>query len=76
MYFEEYLTDLFTYVLNMSITGSYVILAVLAARLLLRKAPKKISYLLWIAPFLRLISPITLSSRISIFNLDLFNSDF
>lgn len=75
MYFEEYLTDIFTYVLNMSITGSYIILAVMLARLLLKKAPKKISYLLWIAPFFRLVCPFTLQSAFSFFNLGIFNKD-
>lgn len=75
MYPEELLTDIFTYIVNMSITGSYVIIAVLFARLLLKKSPKKISYLLWIAPFFRLISPFTLSSKISLFNLDIFNRE-
>ena len=34
----------FLQVLNMSLTASYVILAVLLVRLLLRRAPKKYSY--------------------------------
>ena len=35
--------NLFLTVLDMSITGCYVILAILAMRLLLKKAPKKYS---------------------------------
>ena len=37
--------ELFVAILNMSITAGYVILAVLLARLLLRRAPKKYTYL-------------------------------
>ncbi len=75
MYPEQYFSDIFTYILNMSITGSYIILAVLLARLLLKKVPKKISYLLWIAPFVRLVCPFTVRSALSLFNLRIFNSD-
>ena len=49
------MNDLFLRVLNMSVTGCYVILAVLAARFLLRKAPKKYSYALWAAAGFRLV---------------------
>lgn len=75
MYPEQIISDAFTYILNMSITGSYIILAVLVARLLLKKAPKKISYLLWIAPFFRLVCPVTMQSAFSFFNLGIFNKD-
>ena len=37
--FEENLLRLFILILNMSLTGSVVILAVCAARVLLRRAP-------------------------------------
>ncbi len=75
MYPEQIISDTFTYILNMSITGSYIILAVLVARLLLKKSPKKISYLLWIAPFIRLVCPFTPRSPFSFFNLGIFNKD-
>lgn len=75
MYPEQIFSDAFTYVLNMSITGSYIILAVLIARLLLKRAPKKISYLLWVAPFVRLVCPFTMQSPFSFFNLGIFNRD-
>lgn len=39
--------SVFLRILNMSIAASYVIMAVLLLRLLLRRLPKKISYLLW-----------------------------
>lgn len=75
MYPEQIISDAFAYVLNMSITGSYIILAVLVARLLLKKSPKKLSYLLWIAPFVRLVCPFTPRSPFSFFNLGIFNKD-
>ncbi|MBO5909148.1 MAG: M56 family metallopeptidase, partial [Clostridia bacterium] len=43
------------------------------ARLLLRKAPKKYSYILWSAVFFRLCCPITLDSFLSVFNLGIFD---
>lgn len=75
MSLDQILSDAFTYILNMSITGSYIILAVMLARLLLKKAPKKISYLLWFAPFVRLVLPFSPRSALSIFNLGIFNKD-
>ena len=42
------MTALFETVLEMSATASVVIAAVLLVRLLLRRAPKKISFALWI----------------------------
>ncbi len=56
-------------ILNMSITASYVIVVVLALRLLLAKAPKKYSYLLWSIVGFRLICPISFSSVISVLNM-------
>ena len=38
---------LFTTVLNMSITASFVAMGVIFARLILRKMPKFFSYALW-----------------------------
>lgn len=64
---------LFLKVLNMSITASYVILAILAVRLLFKKAPKKYSYLLWSVVGFRLFCPVSFSSVISIFNTGVFN---
>jgi beta-lactamase regulating signal transducer with metallopeptidase domain len=67
--------SIFLKILNMSITASYVILAVLAIRLFLRKAPKKYSYLLWSVVGFRLICPVSFSSVVSILNtLDLSNA--
>lgn len=41
------MSELFISILNMSLTASYVILFVIFVRLLLKKAPKIISYVLW-----------------------------
>lgn len=56
----------FLQLLNMSLTGSYVILFVLAARLLLRRAPKVFSYGLWGVALFRLVCPISFESPLSL----------
>lgn len=53
-------------VLRMSFTGSIVILAVLFARALLRRAPKIFSYLLWGVVLLRLLCPVSFSAQLSL----------
>lgn len=67
------MTDLFRTVLDMSITGSYVILAVMLARLLLKRAPKKYSLALWGAAAFRLCCPVSFESVLSLFRLPIFN---
>ncbi|GGG65424.1 M56 family metallopeptidase [Paenibacillus radicis (ex Gao et al. 2016)] len=64
---------LFLKMLNMSITATYVIAAVLLFRLLLRRAPKKYSYLLWAVVLFRLVCPVSFSSELSIFNMNPFD---
>ena len=59
-------TRLFPEILNMSLTGSIVILAVLVIRFFLRKAPKKWSYLLWLVVAFRLACPVSLPSPVSL----------
>lgn len=63
---------LFSQVLKMSLTASYVILAVLVARLLLKKAPRKYSYLLWSAVGFRLCCPVSFQWFFSLFSLQPF----
>ena len=41
------MTDIFLTIVNMSISAAWLVLAVLALRLLLRRAPRWISVLLW-----------------------------
>ncbi len=67
------MTRLFLSVVNMSISASAVILAVLLARFALQKAPKKYSYLLWIVVGFRLAVPFSLKSALSLFNLKLLS---
>lgn len=59
----------FSILLNMSITASVVILFVLLLRLLLRKAPKVISYALWGLVLFRLLCPVAIQSDLSLFRL-------
>lgn len=63
------LQTVFLTVLNMSVTASIVILAVLLGRLFLRRAPKVFSYALWIVVLFRLLCPISLTAGFSLFNL-------
>ena len=60
------LTDLFAAVVQMSLTGSIVILLVCLARLLLKRTPKWISYVLWSVVLFRLLCPMTVASRVSL----------
>ncbi|MCL2059491.1 MAG: M56 family metallopeptidase [Oscillospiraceae bacterium] len=55
----------FLTVLNMSLTGAFVIAVVCLARLLLHKAPKKISYCLWVVAAFRLVCPFSIESAVS-----------
>lgn len=61
--------SVFLSVVEMSVTASYVIAAVLAVRLLMRNAPRKYSYLLWAAAGFRLCCPFSFESALSLFNL-------
>lgn len=60
--------ELFYWILNMSITAAIVGLAVSACRKI-RKIPKRLLTVLWLAPFLRMIFPFTINSPFSILNL-------
>ena len=60
------MTYLFIRILNMSITTSYVVIFVMVARLLLKKAPKSFSYALWSVVLFRMFSPFALASPLSI----------
>ena len=61
--------SLFLKILNMSLSGAIVIMAVLIARLILKKAPKKWSYLLWLAAGFRLVCPVSIRSAVSLFRM-------
>ncbi len=60
------LTDLFLQVLDLTKAASFVILLVLLARLLLKKAPKVFSYALWAVVLFRLLCPVSLPSPASL----------
>lgn len=66
--------NLFLMILNMSITASYVALAVIMARFLLRRAPKIFSYILWATVAIRLITPVSFASSFSILGLVKFQN--
>lgn len=60
------MSGIFLKVLNMSINASWLILVVVAARFLLKKAPKWINCLLWGLVAIRLICPLSLESAVSL----------
>ena len=62
----NFLNTVFPVVLNMSFTAIPVILTVLLARLLLRRAPKCFSYLLWAVVLFRLLCPVSLTADFSL----------
>lgn len=53
------ITEIFEKVFNMSLAAAVVILAVILLRLVLKRAPKIFSYLLWTAVIFRLLCPFT-----------------
>ena len=57
--------NLFSVILNMSMTGSIVILLVMLARLILRRAPKIFSYALWAVVLFRLLCPVAFTAPVS-----------
>ncbi len=57
---------LFLQVIEMSLTSCYVILFVILARLLLKKAPKVFSYALWSVVLFRLVCPFSFESMFSL----------
>ncbi len=60
------MADIFLKIVNMSISASWIVLAVLFLRLLLKKAPKWIAVLLWGIVAIKLICPISIESVISL----------
>ena len=57
---------LFLTILNMSLTGAFVIAAICLVRLPLKKAPKMISYCLWAVAGFRLVFPFSIESVFSL----------
>ena len=60
--------NLFSVVLNMSMTGSIVILLVVLARFFLRRFPKIFSYALWSVVLFRLLCPVAFTAPVSALN--------
>lgn len=61
-----FLPEVFLNVLDMSLVGSLVIGCVLLARLLLKKAPRVLSYALWSVVLFRLLCPVTVETTFSV----------
>ena len=62
------LENLFTSILEMSYIASLVIIFVLIIRVVLIKAPKVFSYMLWLIVLVRLLIPLSFESSIGIFS--------
>lgn len=60
------MVELFLEIFNRSISASYLVLLVVALRILLKKAPKWINVLLWGLVAVRLLCPFTLESALSL----------
>ncbi|WP_336786084.1 M56 family metallopeptidase [Paenibacillus sp. MMO-177] len=60
------MTGMFITVVNMSITAGYVAVAVMLARLLFKRLPKRFSYFLWLAVALRLLVPVSFTAGFSL----------
>ena len=60
------MSEVFLKILNMSISASWLVLAVLLLRLALKRAPKWVSVLLWGFVAVRLICPISMESMFSL----------
>ncbi|MDD4075606.1 MAG: M56 family metallopeptidase, partial [Eubacteriales bacterium] len=56
---------LFLTILNMGLTGAFIIAAICVARLPLKKAPKIITYCLWVVAGFRLVFPFSIESVFS-----------
>ena len=63
---EALISEVFLKIINMSISASWLVLAVLLLRLVLKKAPKWVSVLLWGFVAVRLICPFTIESVLSL----------
>ncbi len=60
------MSEIFLKIINMSISASYIVLAVLLLRLLLKKAPKWITVVLWSIVAIRLVCPFSIESALSL----------
>ena len=60
------MSEVFLKIVNMSVSASWIVLAILLLRLLLKKAPKWITVLLWGVVAIRLICPFSIESVMSL----------
>ena len=60
------MTHLFSVLLEQSLTACWVIPAVLLLRFCLKKAPKRVTNLLWLVVAFRLICPVSFESNLSL----------
>ena len=60
------MSEAFLKIINMSISAGWLVLAVLALRLILKKAPKWVNVLLWGIVAVRLLCPISIESALSL----------
>lgn len=60
------MTELFLKVVNMSISASWLVLAILILRFVLKKAPKWVNVLLWGIVAVRLLCPFSIESALSL----------
>ena len=60
------MSEFFLKIVNMSISASWLVLAVLLLRLILKKAPKWVNVLLWGIVAIRLVCPFSLESALSL----------
>lgn len=64
------LNHLFWQVWNMSVTAGWCIAGILILRLVFRNMPRKYLYALWLVAAFRLICPVSVSTDVSLFNLE------
>ena len=69
------MSEFFLKIVNMSISASFLVLAVLLLRLVLKKAPKWVSVLLWGFVALRLLMPFSIESNFSLIPDQLTNGE-
>ena len=60
------MSEAFLRIVNMSISAGWLVLAVLALRLILKKSPKWVNVLLWGIVALKLICPVSIESALSL----------
>ncbi len=58
--------EIFLYLLNLSVTSSFLIVAVLLLRIMLKNSPKWVRYILWGMVALRLLVPFSFESKLSV----------